>query len=62
MTKKGKRSFAAKVKVVVMKVSEPKETRINWSVTDLFHNVWNTAANYHLNQGGIMPSVNMTHS
>lgn len=60
MTKKGKKSFAAKVKAVVLKVNEPKETRINWNMVELFHNVWNTGGNFHLNQGGIMPPQNLT--
>ena len=49
MAKRGKKSFAAKVKVVVLKVNEQKETRINWNTIDLMHNGWNL--NYHLNQG-----------
>jgi len=57
--KKGK-SFATKVKQVVMKASEGKETRINWNLAELFHNVWNTSGNYHLNQPAIMPSQNLT--
>lgn len=58
MAKKGKRSFAAKVKAVVLKVNEPKETRINWNPQTCKHNGWNVV--YHLNQSAIMPPQNLT--
>jgi len=54
-----KKTFASKVKAVVMKASEPKETRINWNVVELYHNVWNTGVNFHLNQSAIMPAQNL---
>lgn len=58
MAKKGKKSFAAKVKAVVLKVNEQKETRINWNLQVAKHNGWNVI--YHLNQGAIMPMQNLT--
>lgn len=55
---KKRKTFAAKVKAVVLKVNEKKETRINWTLQVCKHNGWNV--NLHLNQPGIMPPQNLT--
>ena len=58
MRRASKKSFAAKVKAVVLRVNEAKETRINWNSQTAKHNGFNVV--YHLNQPAIMPPQNLT--
>jgi len=53
---KAKTSFAKRVKRVVMKVSETKRAPISWNKVELFHNVFSTTQNLHINSAAVMPT------
>ena len=55
-----KSSFAAKVKKVVMKVSETKRLAVSWNKVEIYHNVLSITQMLGLNGASVMPSVNVT--
>lgn len=50
-----KRSFTKRVKSIVLKTTETKSKLISWNKVELFHNVFSTTQNLHLNQAPGMP-------